>query len=351
MSESMTWEEACRILGIAPTASAREIHEQYLYKVQLLHPDGNSNKPAAIRKKAEEELKQVNEAHNVLSDAANSPFTNSPRIRVSSRKLRFKDLEFGEKRSATFEVSSVGGTFSKIWIDDNPAPWLKVTDIRSLTAELLPIEVQIEANGIGESSEHASCNLAIRLENSETGAKDEVVVIVELWMTAEPGTMRVLLPKPIRFKSVKPGDRREEKVEINNIGRGWLRGHLFITRPWISISPDTVNIPPTTRQTYTISLTAKGMRRDFTDRAFINILTNGGNERVGVDLIMASSPLKLITSYLMALFWVLLALVPPFAAIAFLPLEPWREPIFWWGAVAYVFLIAGFSQLGRIRVK
>ncbi len=344
----MTWEEACRALGVAPIATAKEVHEQYLYKVQLLHPDGNSNKPAAVRKKAEEELKAVNEAYGVLKDPANNPFANSPRIHVSSRKLRFRDVDFGERRSATFEVSSAGGAFGKVWLDDAPAPWLKVTEIRSLGSELLPLEAQIEASGILEPNERASCDLKIRIENIQTGAVDEAIVTIEIWMKAAPGTLKVLPAKPARFKGVKPGATRTCQVEIANTGRGWLRGHLFTTRPWLSVSPDLVNLEPRTRTKYTISLATRGLRRGLTDKGFVNILTNGGDERIAVDLTTASSPLKPIGSFLKVVGWCLLALGPPAAAVSFLQPEPWKQPVLWWAVGGYVLLIAAFSKLVRL---
>lgn len=345
----MIWEEACRILGVARTASAGEVQEQYLYKVQLLHPDGNSNKPAAVRKKAEEELKRVNEAHSVLMNPANNPFVNSPRMRVSSRRLRFKDLGFGEKRSATFEVGTMGGTFDKVWIDDAPSPWLKVTDIRSIGSELLPLEVQIEASGILEPSDRSSCDLTIRLENTQTGAWDEAVVTVEVWMKAAPGNLKVLLAKPVRFKGVKPGAKRNFQVELANTGRGWLRGHLSTTRPWLSVSPDSVNIGPRARSTYTVGLVTKGLRHGLTDKAFVNIITNGGDERIAVDLTTFGHPMKLLGGLLKAAALCLVVLGPPGVAMALLPPEPWRLALFWWGVGAYIIPVAAFGTFVRLR--
>ena len=185
----MYWEEACHIIGLPPTASKREIHEQYLYKVQILHPDGNSNKPLAVRKRAEEELKLINGAYNVLKDSINNPFSTPPKLEISLRKIRFKETEVGQRKSASFEVKSWGGPYSKIWIDDSPSPWLRITNIRSLTSELLPLEVTIEATGIGEPGKHHACNLRVRLENNQTETKHEAIIRVELWMQAEHGIL------------------------------------------------------------------------------------------------------------------------------------------------------------------
>lgn len=134
----MNREEACTILGIGSAASDKEILEQYRYKVQLLHPDWNSNKPATVREKAEQELMQVNEAYNVLRELKNRSPNCLPKLKLSLKRVHFKEVALGQKKSTSFEIKSVGGAYTKIWIDDSPAPWLRVSDLRSLTGEVLP---------------------------------------------------------------------------------------------------------------------------------------------------------------------------------------------------------------------
>ncbi|MFC1864291.1 J domain-containing protein [Chloroflexota bacterium] len=353
----MNWEEAYRIIGIAPTASEQEIRQQYLYKVQILHPDWNFNKPVAIRKKAEEELKEVNEAYNVLKDSINNPFRTSPKLDISLRKIRFKEVDLGQKKSASFEVKSVGGAYSKIWIDDSPAPWLRVTDIRSLTSELLPLEVTIETTGIGEPKKHYACSLMVRLENEQTKAKDEAIVKVELWMKAEPGILKVEPKKIIIFRFVEPGTLKMKSFELSNIGRSLLQGHLSTTKPWLSVSPDSVTIAPSTKTSYTATLATNVLRRGFADKAFINIITNGGNGRIPVELSMAPLPLrKLRRALLLFISVCLLAPTPIIVASIFRPPNYWGEPFFWVAMGIYLALIGEFfywlySRKSRKRRK
>ena len=331
----MNWEEACHILGVAPTASKQEIHEQYLYKVQILHPDWNLNKPLDIRKRAEEELKQINEAYNILKDSINNPVITPPKLDISPRKIRFKEVGLGEKKTANIEVKSVGGTYSKFWIDDSPAPWLRVTDVKSLTGELLPLEVKIEAVGIGKSDKPYACSLAMRLENAQTKAIDEAVVRVELRMKDSPGILKVEITKPFKFKVLTPGILGGS-FEIHNTGRGLLQGHLFTTRPWLNVSSDLVKIGPSAKAIYTVTVNAKNQRRGFKDKAFINIITNGGNERVPVVLSVASDKVFHFLIYL-----VLGGLIPALFTI-YQPYYFWGEvSLLWVSLIIYLFLLFG----------
>jgi hypothetical protein len=335
----MNWEEACRVFGIAPTATEQEIQEQYRYKVQILHPDGNYNKPVSVRMRAEEELKLINEAYTVLKDLTNKPINSPPKLDISLRKIRFREIDLGQKKSITFEVKSVGGTYTKFWIDDSPAPWLRVREIKSLTGELLPVKVTIEATGIGKPEKRYTCSLAMRLESDETQSKDEAVVRVELRMKDEPGVLKVGVKKPIKFRFVRPGIM-EESFDINNIGRGSLHGHLFTTRPWLSVTPDSFVIAPSRDNTFTIKLSTRNLSRGSSDKAFINIIADGGNERIPVELSMALFPLK--TLYAVLLYFILgCLLLAPFLSI-YLPGSHWGGTLFWIAAGIYLVLVSGF---------
>jgi len=182
----MDWGEACNILGVTKTASLEEIRQQYHYKAQLLHPDKTIGKPESIRKKAEEEFKLVSQVYQFLTNPLNNPFTNPPRLKISPKHIRFKDVSIGQKKTTSFEIDSIGGAYTNIWFEKEPCPWLSVTSFESTTAEQLPMEVTIECTGIGEPGKQYSCKLPVRLENEKTKLKDEVVVDIELWTKAGP---------------------------------------------------------------------------------------------------------------------------------------------------------------------
>jgi len=101
--------------------------------------------PESVRQKAEEELKLVNSAYNVLKDLKNNPQGNPPKLSVSPRYIRFKDVEPSQSKTTVIEIESIGGAYTKFWMDDSPATWLKVIEVKSTTNEPLPLEVTIEA--------------------------------------------------------------------------------------------------------------------------------------------------------------------------------------------------------------
>src|SRR6266478_1462421 len=61
-------DDLYRILGVARTATATEIKEQFRFLSHAYHPDKFATEKQ--RKAAEEQFKKVNEAYRILSDAA-----------------------------------------------------------------------------------------------------------------------------------------------------------------------------------------------------------------------------------------------------------------------------------------
>jgi predicted Zn-ribbon and HTH transcriptional regulator len=192
----MDWEEACRILGVKQTASPEEIRQQYRYKAQLLHPDATIGKPESTRKKAAEEFKLVNQAYEFLMNPLNDPYTNPPRLRVSPKHIRFKDVETGQNKTTNFEIDSIGGDYTSIWFEREPSPWLSVTSFQSTTSKQLPMKVTLECTGIGEPGKQYACRLPVRLENLTTRLKDEVALDIELWMKAGRPISDIARTKP-----------------------------------------------------------------------------------------------------------------------------------------------------------
>ncbi|MBN1189111.1 MAG: DnaJ domain-containing protein [Dehalococcoidales bacterium] len=181
----MDWAEACNLLGISETATETEMREQYYYKAQLLHPDKNQDKPEHVRKKAEAELALVNRAFDFVSNPINNPYRIPPKLAVEPMGIRFKSGSYGEKKTTTLTIRNTGGPYTSIWIDNNPAPWLAVVNVKSLTAERLPLEITLECTGTGEPDRRYSCDLLVKLENEKTHAVDQALVRVELFNVIE----------------------------------------------------------------------------------------------------------------------------------------------------------------------
>ncbi len=176
----MDWAEACHILGVPESATDSEIKEQYIYKAQLLHPDKNQDKPENIRKRAEAELVLVNQAYSFVSNPNNNPYKIPPKLAIEPAAIHFKDVNIGEKRRTTLTVRNIGGPYTSIWIDNQPAPWLTVTGVKSITSERLPLEVALECTGTGEPWTQYACDLAVKLENENSHAIDNAAAKIEL---------------------------------------------------------------------------------------------------------------------------------------------------------------------------
>jgi hypothetical protein len=176
----MDWKEACRILGVPESATDIEIKEQYIYKAQMLHPDKNQGKPEYIIRKAEAELALINQAYSFLGNPQNNPYKIPPKLAIEPMGIRFKDVTIGEKKSITLIVRNTGGPYTSVWMDNQPAPWLTVTGVKSITSERLPLEVALECTGSGEPGKHYTCDFLIKLENEITHTVDQAIVKIEL---------------------------------------------------------------------------------------------------------------------------------------------------------------------------
>lgn len=138
----MTWEEACRILGVAPDATEQQIKDAYHALAQLLHPDVNQQKSEKVLKKAEDEFKKVNQAYDILKDPK-----NLQNLQVQPDHIRFSNVAARQIQTASFEVRYQGDEPVKYLDIDRPT-W--VTNVRydSINRPALwPIRVEIDAEG------------------------------------------------------------------------------------------------------------------------------------------------------------------------------------------------------------
>jgi subtilase family serine protease len=178
------WEDYYEILGVSPDSSSKEIKDAYLYKVNILHPDRLSGTSESVKHRAEEDLKKVNRAYDVLkNDQKRKQYysewikhkpgtrrTPKPIPVVNPTVISFSDVEPGETKKATFEVKNLGGPYSKIWIS-NPDSWVKVIDWESLgTSDELPLQVEIEAEA-DEWNKSYSEYIEVKLDEEVTSVR------------------------------------------------------------------------------------------------------------------------------------------------------------------------------------
>jgi hypothetical protein len=213
----MDWAEACRILGVSDLATDAEIKEQYLYKAQLLHPDKNQDKPESIRKKAEAEMALINQAYSIVNNPNNNPYRIPPKLAVEPMGIRFKDVSIGERKQTTFTIRNTGGPYTSIWIENQPAPWLVVTGVKSIASERLPLEVALECTGTGKPGKQYSCHLPIKLENENTHAVDNAAVKIELITRLESGIEKEVVPD-VTKPGVEVDQGKVQPIQKNKIG-------------------------------------------------------------------------------------------------------------------------------------
>ena len=292
----MNWEEACRLLGVPETANKDEIKEQYLYKVQLLHPDKNLNKPDKIVRKAGEELAQVNEAYKFLAEPKNDPNT-PPVLEAAPKHIRFTDVALGEKKTTDIEVENNGGPFTNIWIDSSPEPWLAVSGVKASGSEPLPLTITLEAQGLPEVVDAMECPLRMRLKNEKTGLQDELEVVVEIVPRQITARLKVN-PRRFGFKDVTPGTIRSAVLEIKNAGPDVLHGYIESGVPWLSVSKKAISLPRRSlSRAYTVKVDPQNLPAGSRNTGRLEIVTNGGRTSIPVEMTVPKRTLRPSPAY------------------------------------------------------
>jgi hypothetical protein len=179
--QDSNWEDYYQTLGVDSEANPQEIRHAYRALVMDYHPDRQTGATAAVLYLAEEKLKEINRAYEVLGDPQNRQRYHAEWLRRGSppkpladpAHLLFGNVVPGEVQTGSFTIRNQGGSYTRLWFS-NPGSWVRVTDYASLSDnDELPLRVEVEAEGRewGKSYYEA---ITVRLDNVETTVQIEL---------------------------------------------------------------------------------------------------------------------------------------------------------------------------------
>ena len=107
------WVDLYQVLEISPEAGPEEIRHAYRAKAMAYHPDRLFGVADELKRLAEEKLKAVNEAYEILGEAdSRAEFhkgwvsrTSPPHPVVEPPVLRFNDADAGRTTAGHFVIS------------------------------------------------------------------------------------------------------------------------------------------------------------------------------------------------------------------------------------------------------
>lgn len=229
--QDTNWEDLYQILGVDSEAGPDQISRAYRNLVMDYHPDRQVGATDAVRLLAEDKLKDINRAHNILGDQESRlryhedwyRRKSPPQLTVEPTILKFTDVPVGENRTASFTIRNTGGPYSGEPVVDLPAAlWIEVTDRSRLDADNeLPakVEIRVTAEEVGASF---SDTIKVRLDTQE------VKIRVEL--QTRPAPTPTLCPQNSRpsstYTSARPASSRSTFL-TDNTGKvkDWVSDH------------------------------------------------------------------------------------------------------------------------------
>ena len=189
----INWEDYYKILGVNHTSDDTAIKKAYLYKAWLLSADHMIGAPEHTKLRAQEELKKVNYANDVLKDpekrksydreylqrmgkseynSVHSQPIIKPKPVVNPAIIRFMDVAPGETNTGSFTVENSGGHYSTVEIS-NSNSWLIVSRKPLSDTKKLPLVVEIKAKGDEWGKTYIE-NIIIKVDDIETHVRVEL---------------------------------------------------------------------------------------------------------------------------------------------------------------------------------
>ncbi|MDD5093742.1 MAG: J domain-containing protein [Dehalococcoidia bacterium] len=200
MKEMMVDDNLYQILGIKLDATSVQIKEAYRYKAVILHPDRLASMPDKFRARAEEDLKKVNAAYEILSDpnkrqqydrimeaqtpenqssrqaprpcsASDIPAHGHPRYEVYPKHINLNNALVNVPEHGAFFVESSNGPFTNVCLASSK-PWLKVIRTTALGSGGSSSVMRVDIEGIGyEWNQNYAGVITVKLDRMQAEVK------------------------------------------------------------------------------------------------------------------------------------------------------------------------------------
>ncbi len=187
------WEDHYEILGVHPDASQAEIKRARNDSAKIYHPDRMQALPPSAQRRAEEALKKVNQAWEILGNPKRREEYHAEWLRkkggnpspadthkvlkakpvVDPSHIRFSSVPPGTPKTRSFMIRNEGGSYSELGISD-PKSWVRIAKRTSLSDFVeLPLRVEIEVEGDGWAKTYSE-TITVSLDDEETEVKIEL---------------------------------------------------------------------------------------------------------------------------------------------------------------------------------
>ena len=235
---------------MSPSAEAEVIKGAYDKLAKKYHPDHNRDTMA------NEKMKQLNIAYEVLGNANkrveyhakwehmkrtatdnrgkpgeqsgghHSANAHTPKVIITPKKIRFKDVSLSEKKRVGVDIKISGGQYERIRFDEKPIAWLEVTkQSEKRFEETTIVELILTATGLGTNG--GNCWLPIEIVVG--GRKIQKSVYTELVerpagepkFESTPPPSKPLLrvtPRQITFADMMPLGTKLMSFNVQNVG-------------------------------------------------------------------------------------------------------------------------------------
>ncbi len=245
-----TFEDYYEILQVHFLAEPEIIEAAYKKLARKYHPDVNNSLSDAGK------MKHINMAYEILHDPSkrkdydvewvqksiNLPNTNgtpahakaSYSLSVSPKRIRFKDLDQGEVKTAYFDIKISGSSLINCAIVKDSLPaWLEIAEIQPLSDDPLAERIHINVTGPSKGTKF-DCFIPIKIISEETIHSEEVRVHVELEMK---GPVLQIDRRVVEFKVATDVIPSPQTITLRNLGLGRIEGNLIPRQKWIKVSP------------------------------------------------------------------------------------------------------------------